>query len=127
MKTIASAVVMLSLLSIYQATTSLAARSRSGDYINLVADRARQLSDDTHRPIVFIDVAKTPIQALLGNNDMVADSSVAQADNGAALIISERAWLKFADQFAGRAHILIHTPKLPESETTMLLIRIDSR
>ncbi len=120
-KAIAASFVVIGLLGVYQTGFAPAAQSRAGDYINHVAERAADLD----LPMVFVDVGKTPVQALLRNNDMMAESSIDQANAGVALIISERAWRSHRDRLHDRSQVLVRTPRLPESETALLLVRVD--
>jgi len=126
-KALAASLAVVGLLGIYQTAYSPAAKSRAGESIRLVADLAVEEHQREDLPMVFLDVNKLPVQALANNNDMATETSIDDADYGAVLVISERAWLPVADRFMGRSQVLVRTDVLPESRIRMLLIRIDQR
>jgi len=125
-KSIAASLAILGILGIYQNTLSPAAESRAGDYIRGIVDEVRELHNaHPTRPIVFHDVGKTPIQALLNNNDMERADKLNDVVGGSILVTSLRAWERNQDMLIDRARLVMQTPELPESETAVILAVID--
>jgi 4-amino-4-deoxy-L-arabinose transferase-like glycosyltransferase len=109
-------------LGVYQISFSAAAKTRAGEHLHQLVRQAKRLSFG--RPIAVYRAGYTPVQALLGRNDLMDSSALARLESGGVLITSEAAWEAVEERFADRATILSETPKLPESNVTLLLIDI---
>ena len=74
--------------------------------------------------LLFHDVDKTPVEALLGGNRVGDESFLQAAATGAVLIISQRAWQEHSARFGDSAEIIMRTPQVPEAAVSLLLVRI---
>lgn len=126
-KWMATAWVVAAMLGIYEVAFSRSAETRGGDYVTAVVRQAHQLHKHEQLPLVFYDVAKTPVQSLLGNNDILSDEALERAEEGAILIISGRAWQREQERFKGRGEVRLHTPMIPEAKVELILVRIEPR
>ena len=123
-KTLAATLVVAGVLGAYQRTYSRAVETRGGDYVHAIGQQARAVRDAEHLPLLFHDVDKTPVEALLGSNRVGDESFLQAAATGAVLIISERAWQEHSARFGSSAEIIMRAPQIPEAAFSLLLVRI---
>ena len=117
--------VVAGLLGVHHFGYSRAAKTHGGDYVHSVVQQTRIAAEATSLPVVFHDIDKTPVESLLGSNQVNGKSFPTIGTEGALLVTSGRAWAEHEGSYASRADVLIQTAQVPEAKVKLTVVRIE--